>query len=87
MCFFGNMPKYPNLMRINSYRNLNRMRIYQTNALNIAGPVDFRQLLVGREEYDPNILILPYESFYPGQVGQHPENDLCTRRRKQMRKD
>ena len=49
MCFFGNAPRYPNLMRINSYRNLNRMRIYQTNALNIAGPVDFRQLLAGQE--------------------------------------
>jgi hypothetical protein len=49
MCFFANAPKYENLMRINSFRNLNRMRIYQTDALTIAGPVDFRQLLVGQE--------------------------------------
>ena len=49
MCFFGNAPKYENLMRINSYQNINRMRIYQKDPLTIAGPVDFRQLLIGQE--------------------------------------
>ena len=68
MCFFGNMPKYERLARINNYRNLNRMRIYNKDAFDIAGPVDFRQLLVGQEEYDPRVLTLPYESFYPGQI-------------------
>ena len=48
MCFFANIPKYENMLRINNYRNLNRMRIYITDALNIAGPVDFRQLLIGQ---------------------------------------
>jgi hypothetical protein len=47
MCFFGNKPNYNRLGRINNYRNLNRMRIYIVNAFNIAGPVDFRQLLIG----------------------------------------
>jgi len=23
-------------------------------------------------------MLLPYENFYPGQVTQHPEDDLCT---------
>lgn len=72
MCFFGNIPKYENLMKITGYRNINRMRIYRVNPLLVAGPVDFRQLLQGQEEYDPDILLLPYETFYPGQVGQHP---------------
>ena len=48
MCFFANMPHYENMLRINNYRNLNRMRIYIRDALNIAGPVDFRQLLIGQ---------------------------------------
>ena len=68
MCFFANMKGYENMERINNYRNLNRMRIYIPDAMNIAGPVDFRQLLVGQEEYDSDVLILPYESFYPGQI-------------------
>ena len=49
MCFFANMPKYENMLRINNYRNLNRMRIYDNDAMNIAGPIDFRQLLIGDE--------------------------------------
>ena len=60
-------------MKITGYANINRMRIYQQNPLSIAGPVDFRQLLIGQEEYDPDVLILPYESFYPGQIEQHPD--------------
>ena len=84
MCFFGNMPRYENMMRINRFQNLNRMRIYWSDPMVIAGPVDFRQLVVGQEEFDPEYLILPYETFYPGQVGQHPENDLCTKRKKNI---
>lgn len=49
MCFFGNMPKYENMLRINNYRNLNQMRIHSNDPFPIAGPVDFRQLLVGQE--------------------------------------
>ena len=56
------------MRRINNFRNLNRMRIYDSYALSIAGPIDFRQLLVGQEEYDPGVLTLPYETFYPAQV-------------------
>lgn len=36
------------------------MRIYSDDALSIAGPVDFRQLLVGQEEFDPDIILIPY---------------------------
>ena len=77
MCFFGNMPRYDHMLRINNFRNLNRMKIYSQLALSIAGPVDFRQLLIGQEEYDPQIILMPYETFYPGQT-DHPDGDLCT---------
>lgn len=48
MCFFANVPNLENMFRITNYRNINRMRIYYNYALNIAGPIDFRQLLVGQ---------------------------------------
>ena len=53
MCFFGNMKEYPPLWRITSFKNLNRMRIYNSDPMDIAGPIDFRQLIIGKEEYDP----------------------------------
>lgn len=81
MCFFGNVPGLENLGRVVDRRNLNRMRIYHSYAISIAGPIDFRQLLVGKEEYDPSFLVLPYESFYPAQVAEHPEGDRCTKRK------
>ena len=57
------------------------MKIYIPDPFNIAGPVDFRQLLIGQEEYDPDVLTLPYETFYPGMLGQHRDGDLCTKSR------
>lgn len=60
MCFFGNVKEYPPLGRINNYKHLNRMRIYTADPMDIAGPVDFRQLIIGAEEYDPESLILSY---------------------------
>ena len=36
------------------------MRIHSNDPFPIAGPVDFRQLLVGQEEFDPEIILLPY---------------------------
>ena len=48
MCFFANMPRLPNLWRITNFRNTNRMRIYNDYAIAIAGPIDFRQLIVGQ---------------------------------------
>lgn len=68
MCFFANQPGLDNMLRINNYRNLNRMRIYDSYASSIAGPIDFRQLLVGQEEYDRDVLTMPYDTFYPAQV-------------------
>jgi len=84
MCFFANAPSYPNMLRINNYRNLNRMRIYDNYASGIAGPIDFRQLLIGQEEYDPDVLTLSYETFYPAQVTEHPLKDLCTKREEDL---
>ena len=81
MCFFANMPGYDNLLRINNYRNLNRMRIYDNDAMMVAGPIDFRQLLISEEEYDIDVLVMPYDSFYPGQTNQHIENDRCVVRK------
>lgn len=60
MCFFANIKEYPALGRINNFKHLNRMRIYESDPMDIAGPVDFRQLIIGREEYDPETLILSY---------------------------
>lgn len=53
MCFYLIHPKEPRLHRIINYPNVNKMRIYEDNALLIAGPVDFRQAVVGSEEYNP----------------------------------
>lgn len=53
MCVFGNMPKFENLLRINNFRNLNKMRIHSKEAFGVAGPVDFNQILIGQDESDP----------------------------------
>ena len=53
MCFFGNEKGYEPMLRIIGHQNLNRMRMYERDPMNIAGPVDFRQLVIGAEEYDP----------------------------------
>ena len=47
MCFFANAPKVDNLFRITNYPNINRMQIYSSIALTIAGPFDFRQVVIG----------------------------------------
>jgi mannosyltransferase OCH1-like enzyme len=47
MCFFANAPKIENMWRVTDFRNLNRMRIYNSYASAIAGPIDFRQFLIG----------------------------------------
>lgn len=85
MCFFGNAPKVDNLWRITGYRNVNRMQIYSDVALNIAGPFDFRQVVNGMEEYSPDILMLPFEIFYPGQIDRPPFDDLCTVYKKDLK--
>lgn len=70
MCFFANAPLSEHLLRVTNYRNLNRMQIYYQDALTIAGPIDFRQIVVGDEEQDPGILLIHYEYFYPGELGR-----------------
>jgi hypothetical protein len=84
MCFFANAPKIENMWRITNYRNLNRMRIYHSHASAIAGPIDFRQFLIGQEEYHPDVLCIPYDKFYPAQVTEHPLKDLCTKREEEL---
>lgn len=81
MCFYGNMPRVENMRRINNFRNLNRMRIYTSDPFNIAGPVDWRQFIYRQEEYDPQVLFVPYERFNPSPMGMHPVADLCVTRR------
>ena len=71
--------------RITNFRNLNRMNIYLSDAMSIAGPMDFRQFVTLEEEYDPDILMMRYETFYPGQLTQHPEEDRCTKRFSSLR--
>lgn len=65
MCFFAVMPKFPGLLRIISHTNTNKYNIYLRDAVMIAGPNDFRQLIQGEEEYDPDILLMEYATFYP----------------------
>lgn len=45
MCFYGHVKHYEPAMRINSFKHLNRMRVYQAYPFDIAGPVDFRRII------------------------------------------
>lgn len=47
MCFFATAPNSIHLGRISSLPNVNRMRIYGDVALDIAGPFDFRNTVIG----------------------------------------
>lgn len=65
MCLFANEPKYPGLLRIISHYNTNKYNIYHRDAMMIAGPYDFIDFIQGYDEYDPDILIMGFEKFYP----------------------
>lgn len=65
MCIFGAMPKFPGLLRIISHNNTNRYNLWKRDALEIAGPHNFRWTVRGMEEYDPDYLIMEYDAFYP----------------------
>ena len=65
MCIFANEPKYPGLLRIISSYNTNRYNIFHKEAQQIAGPYDFIQFIQGYEEYDPDVLIMGFDKFYP----------------------
>lgn len=65
MCLFANEPKYPGLLRIISHYNTNRYNIFHRDAMQIAGPYDFRQYIQGFDEYDPDILVMGFEYFFP----------------------
>jgi len=47
MYIFGVMPRYPGLLRIINYTNTNRYNIFLRDAMEIAGPSDFRHLIQG----------------------------------------
>lgn len=49
MCFFANEAKSEHMYRVSNFRNVNRMRYYHYWAVNIAGPIDFRQVIAGPE--------------------------------------
>ncbi len=65
MCIFGVMPKFSGLLRIISPNNTNRYNLWLKDALEIAGPNNFRWTVRGMEEYDPDYLIMEYDAFYP----------------------
>ena len=47
MCFFAVMPKYPGLLRLINRANTNTYKIYKKDAMGIAGPHNFRQVVRG----------------------------------------
>lgn len=65
MCIFGVMPEFPGLLRVIEHNNTNRYNIWLRDALEIAGPHNFRWMVRGMEEYDPDYLIMDYDAFYP----------------------
>ena len=56
------------------------MRVFESDPFTIAGPVDFRQVVRKQEEYDPQNLMILYETFNPGPWFFHPEGDLCLKK-------
>jgi hypothetical protein len=65
MCLYGHVAGFAPVLRAISYFNTNRYNIFLRNALDIAGPDDFKQLVLGGEEYDPDYLVLRFDVFYP----------------------
>jgi hypothetical protein len=55
-CASLSTPKNYQYAAHHDYRNINRMRLYHPYASRIAGPIDFRQFIIGQEEYDPQTL-------------------------------
>ena len=84
MCFFANEPFSENMLRVSNYRNVNRMQMYHRNALYIAGPTDFRQVLQGEEEYSSDILLMHIEYFYPAEK-ERVYPDYCLKRKEEVR--
>ena len=80
MSFFANEPLSENLHRVVTYQNINRMRFYYPEAASIAGSIDFRQVVQGDEEQNPNILILHQLYYYPSQANHYPYRDKCLKR-------
>jgi hypothetical protein len=62
---YGAMPGFSGLARKNAFNNTNHWNIFLRDALEIAGPHDFRWAVRGMEEYDPDYLILDFDAFYP----------------------
>ena len=47
MCIFAVAPRYPGLLRIIHHSNTNRYNLFLSDALEIAGPTNFRHLVKG----------------------------------------
>ena len=60
MCFFGAMPKFSGIARKIAINNTNHWDLFHQDAMEIAGPSDFRWAVRGYEEYDPDYLIMDY---------------------------
>ena len=65
MCIFAVAPRYPGLWRIIQPNNTNRYNIFLRDAMEIAGPANFRHFIKGAEEFDEDILLLDFDAFYP----------------------
>ena len=65
MCFYASMPGLPSLLRMISAPYTNRQNLWLQNAIEIVGPNAFRESIRGYEEYDPDYLLLNYETFAP----------------------
>jgi hypothetical protein len=66
-------PDLENLKRVTSYRNLNRINFNSEDSL--VG--SFRDLMTGGEEIDSNVVLIPIERYYPGEVLTKQKRDKC----------
>ncbi|CAM5999881.1 unnamed protein product [Sphagnum balticum] len=77
MCFFASSVKYPPLFRLVSPNNTNRYDIYWDRTNMVTGPLNFHQAVLGEEELDRDILMIPFELMYPAYQGVRIKHDLC----------
>ena len=66
-------PYLENLKRVTSYRNLNRINFNSEDSLEGS----FRDLMTGGEEIDSNVVLIPIERYYPGEVLAKQKRDKC----------
>lgn len=85
MGFFANIPLSKNIERLSNIKNVNRFRVYGHDALVIAGPINYRQMIFRDEEQNSNILVNHYEYFFAGQLTRFPYVDLCVKHKEDVK--